>query len=217
MAQMLQRDDEPPSSGCWPPAIISYALALTIRNAALSICWHAANTRAGFAKDAARDLREFQEHCAQIKRLEIVPASAPIHIERMFTSMAWHAANLRKSTEFLEQVRGGGYRKDADKNGEDFEDAKAALTRDIVAAGGGASSSAVVLELDVVELLASLASAAAWFTTNSRAKFSRDAKRDLAQLVRTFNCLYVRRRDKWFGVNLGGCRLPWRIFLLLYG
>ena len=186
-----------------PDAAMPYELARATRNACMSISWHAANTKAGYAKDAARDLREFKHHLAQIQRFELVPANASNHMEKMFRSMAWRAANLRK--------QGVAFKNDADKDGNDFDAAKEAFKNDLQAPPGqGATSrsdatNVVVLGIGVVEVLSALASAAAWFAANSRARYAKDAKRDLSQLVRAFNSLFVRPRQKWFGVNLGGC------------
>ena len=143
-----------------------------------AVSWHAANVRAGYATDAARDLEEFHTHCAKIRDMKIAPASAAGHIENMLLHMAWHAANSRKSS-MLTALSSGGFRRDAEKNQRDFDAAKAALLRDIFASSSSlspssftssassssssSSSSATLVTLceSAVELLASMAASAA--------------------------------------------------------
>lgn len=60
----------------------------------------------------------------------------------------------------------------------------------------GAAIADGCLTPDAVELIANLATTAAWFAANTRKNFARDAARDAAQLSRTFNCLFVKRRPK---------------------
>jgi len=82
----------------------------------------------------------------------------------------------------------------------DFEKHQACLAEAAAAAtsqpGAGAAADGGCLTLDAVELIANLATTAAWFAANTRKNFARDAARDAAQLSRTFNCLFVKRRPK---------------------
>ncbi len=216
MAALLEKEaanDNEPAFGLSSAPPMPHILARECRDAALSVSWHAANVRAGYATDAARDLEEFHTHCAKIRDMKIAPASAAGHIENMLLHMAWHAANSRKSS-MLTALSSGGFRRDAEKNQRDFDAAKAALLRDIFASSSSlspssftssassssssSSSSATLVTLceSAVELLASMAASAAWYTANSRSRFSRDAKRDMAQLVRIYHSLFVARREK---------------------
>lgn len=101
-------------------------------------------------------------------------------IKKMILSISWHAANVRK-----------GYDKPAATDLEEFKACKTLLMELAVQVEGS-------IELDVIELLASLATSAAWYAANKRKGYTKDAKGDMVDIVRTYNCLYVTRRQKVF-------------------
>jgi hypothetical protein len=99
-------------------------------------------------------------------------------VKKMMLSISWHAANVRK-----------GYEKPAETDMEEFKATKM-LLKELAIQNQG------TLELDVIELMASLATSAAWYAANKWKGYSKDAKLDVMEMVRTLNCLYVRRRQK---------------------
>jgi hypothetical protein len=150
-------------------------------------------------------LLAFHENIGYLKdSVQVVPVGGAALLEKMMMAAAWEAANTRK-----------GYKEDALINHTDFEAHKAYLVAESIGASENKALIAahrqrdpgkdvLVLEPDAVELLSSLIVSCAWFPANTRKGYDKDASRDMAELTRTFTCLFVHRRPKWLGVNLGG-------------
>ena len=131
--------------------------ARKLRDAASAAGWRAANVRAGYSSDAARDLNNVQDRIAEFKELMegIISSQTADKIKRMFEYAGWHTANTRH-----------GYHSDARRD----RDRVNSYHSEIVDSGE--------LSRSLVNDIRSMGWAAAWYSANIRAGYSGDAAND---------------------------------------
>ena len=122
--------------------------AKELRDAASAAGWRAANVRAGYNSDAARDLNNVRKHITEFKELMegIISSQTADKIKGMFEYAGWHTANTRR-----------GYHSDAGRD----RDRVNSYHSEIVDSGE--------LSRSLVNNIRSMGWAAAWYSANRRA------------------------------------------------
>lgn len=210
-----------------PPLRVSHSTACHIRSVALAAAHCAADlASSGLTSPEFDGAQRHLEAMLDVElswpaRAELVaalPDDGVTHLLHIAEGAAIHAAHRRFMGDGCLSARKGEALAESSEVwlAQAFQRHRRTITNDGSGGGGGVGGEgerAAVAVADVdsadpaawVRAVRDLCFAASWFAANTKRGFHEDAKRDLVELVRAFDALYVdrHRMPKWRGVNLG--------------